>query len=87
MTTLILVSRPEKEPLKEAERASKELKDLGINNQILIINGVLQSYDDIVSKSLFDKQREALKGMPVDLKNFVTYEIPLRAYNITGIDM
>ena len=24
--------------------------------------------------------------MPIDLKNFVTYEIPLRAYNITGID-
>ena len=86
MTTLILVSRPEKEPLKEAERASQELKDLGINNQILIINGVLQSYDDIVSRSLFDKQQEALEGIPVDLKNFITYQIPLRAYNITGID-
>ncbi len=86
MTTLILVSHPEKEPLKEAERASQELKDLGINNQILIINGVLQSYDDIVSQSLFDKQAEALKSMPVDLRNFVTYKIPLRAYNITGID-
>jgi arsenite/tail-anchored protein-transporting ATPase len=86
MTTLILVSHPEKEPLKEAERASQELEDLGVNNQILIINGVLQSYDDIVSQSLFDKQQEALKSMPIGLKNFVTYEIPLRAYNITGID-
>lgn len=86
MTTLILVSRPEKEPLKEAERASQELKDLGVNNQILIINGVLQSYDDTVSKSLFDQQREALRNMPPDLKNFVTYEISLRAYNITGTD-
>ena len=86
MTTLILVSRPEKEPLKEAERASQELKALGVNNQILIINGVLQSYDDIVSQSLFDKQQEALKSMPIGLKNFVTYKIPLRAYNITGID-
>ncbi len=86
MTTLILVSRPEKEPLKEAERASQELKDLGVNNQILIINGVLQSYDDPVSQSLFDNQQEALKSIPIDLKDFVTYEIPLRAYNITGID-
>lgn len=86
MTTLILVSRPENEPLREAERASQELKDLGVNNQILIINSVLQSYDDIVSQKLFDKQQEALKDMPLDLKNFVTYEIPLRAYNITGID-
>lgn len=55
MTTLIL-SRPEKEPLKEAERASQELRDLGVDNQILIINGILQSYDDLVSQSLFDKQ-------------------------------
>ena len=47
---------------------------------------MLQSYDDIVSRSLFDKQREDLKGMPVDLKNFMTYKSPLRAYNITGID-
>ena len=86
MTTLILVSRPEKEPLKEAERASQELKELGVNNQILIINSVLQSYDDIVSQSLYDKQQEALKNMPIGLKNFVAYEIPLRAYNITGID-
>jgi arsenite-transporting ATPase len=86
MTTLILVSRPEKEPLKEAERASLELKDLGVNNQILIINGVMQSYDDTVSQSLFDKQQEALKCMPINLKNFMTYEIPLRAYNIIGID-
>ncbi len=86
MTTLILVSRSEKEPLKEAESASQELKYLGINNQILIINGMLQSYDDIASRSLFDKQREDLKGMPVDLKNFMTYKSPLRVYNITGID-
>jgi arsenite/tail-anchored protein-transporting ATPase len=86
MTTLILVSRPEKEPLKEAERASKELQDLGVNNQILITNGMLQGYDDIVSQSLFDKQQEALKNIPIGLKNFVTYEIPLRAYNITGIE-
>jgi arsenite-transporting ATPase len=86
MTTLILVSRPEEEPLKEAERASHELKDLGVNNQILLINGLLQSYDDIVSQSLFDKQQKALKSIPFDLKNFVTHEIPLRAYNITGID-
>jgi arsenite-transporting ATPase len=85
ITTLILVSRPEKEPLKEAERASQELQELGINNQIHIINGILQSYDDIVSQSLFDKQQEALKNMPIGLRDFVTYEIPLRAYNITGI--
>jgi arsenite-transporting ATPase len=86
ITTLILVSRLEKKPLKEAKRTSQELKNIGINNQVLIINGMRQSYDDSVSRTLFDKQREDLKGMPVDLKNFMTYKSPLRAYNITGLD-
>ncbi len=41
LTTLMLVSRPETSPLKEAERASKELSDIGVKNQALIINGIL----------------------------------------------
>lgn len=86
LTTLILVSRPEETPLKEAERASKELSDIGVNNQILIINGVLSDYDDIISTSLFKKQQKALSNMPKVIKDLVTYVIPLRAYNITGMD-
>lgn len=85
-TTLILVSRPEESPLKEAERASNELKDIGVKNQILVINGVLQSYDDELSTSLYDKQQSALEDIPKGLKNTITYEIPLRPYNITGLE-
>lgn len=86
ITTLILVSRPENAPLQEAERASKELNDLGVKNQIFIINGVLQSCDDVVSRSLYEKQQKALRNIPQGLKNLVTYEIPLRSYNVTGVD-
>ena len=39
-TTLILVSRPEPSPLAEAARASKELKEIGLENQILIIQKI-----------------------------------------------
>jgi arsenite-transporting ATPase len=85
LTTLILVSRPEDTPLKEAERASKELADIGVNNQALIINGVLTSYDDSISASLYKKQQKALAGMPRGLKDIPTYFVPLRAYNVTGI--
>ncbi|WMJ88215.1 arsenical pump-driving ATPase [Anaerocolumna sp. MB42-C2] len=84
--TLILVSRPEKTPLAEAERASKELAEIGINNQILIINGVLTTYDDKISESLYQKQQNALSDMPEGLKKLSTYTIPLRAYNITGVE-
>lgn len=85
MTTLILVSRPEVSPLKEAERASRELADLNVNNQMLVINGVLEQHDDAVSDSLFEKQQNALKNMPDGIKEIPSYTVPLRAYNITGM--
>lgn len=86
LTTLILVSRPEEAPLKEAERASKELSEIGANNQVMVINGVLSSYDDSISESLYKKQQNAIKEMPKHLQELNTYIIPLRAYNITGMD-
>ena len=85
-TTLILVSRPEESPLKEAERASFELREIGVNNQLLVINGVLEKYDDDLSSSLFNKQQKSIKEMPKELKNIKSFIIPLRPYNITGID-
>lgn len=85
-TTLVLVSRPDKTPLKEAERASGELADLGVNNQILVINGVMSSFDDSVSESLYNKQQVALAEIPDNIKKLNMYSVPLRAYNITGMD-
>ena len=86
MTTLILVTRPEMAPLKETERASKELQDIGVNNQVLIINGVLKEFDDSLSTDIFNKQQKSLKNIPQGLKNMDTYEIPLRPYNVTGLE-
>ncbi|MCY6370592.1 arsenical pump-driving ATPase [Clostridium ganghwense] len=86
MTTLILISRPEVAPLKEAERASKELQDIGVNNQILVINGVLKNADDDLSIDISNKQQKSLKDMPEYLRGLETFEIPLRPYNITGLE-
>ena len=86
LTTLILISRPESSPLKEAARASKELADLGILNQILTINGVLTAYDDTISESLYHKQKKVLSDIPVGLQTITIYSVPLRAYNITGME-
>ncbi len=85
-TTLVLVARPEMAPLCEAKRASVELMQLGIKNQILILNGVLSSNNDDLSTTLFQKQQTALAAMPLELNTLPIYEIPLRAYNITGIE-
>ena len=86
MTTLMLVSRPDYAPLKEADRASAELREIGIENQLLIINGVLTSFDDEISKKLYDKQQTAIQNIPERLKEIYNVQIPLRAYNIMGLD-
>ncbi|MBU3206445.1 arsenical pump-driving ATPase [Clostridium algidicarnis] len=89
VTKLILIARAEYSPLKEAKRASKELRDLGVNNQMMIINGILEldegSKDDDISNKLYSKQQESLKNIPDYLKNMETYRIPLRSYSMTGV--
>ena len=64
LTSLVLVARPEETPLLEANRASHELSELGINNQIIIINGLLSAHDDEVSEAFYKKQKESLDKMP-----------------------
>lgn len=85
-TTLILVSRPESSALNEAARASRELQEIGVKNQSLIINGLLQDHDDELSNEIFKLQQEVLKDIPDSLKGMDTFEIPLRPYNISGIE-
>lgn len=84
-TTLVLVTRPEETPIKEAERASGELSQLGICNQIMVINGLLTEHSDEVSDNLHQKQQKALAHLPHSLKSLKIYFVPLRSYNITGI--
>ena len=86
LTSLVLVARPEETPLLEANRASNELAELGINNQILIINGLLSGHDDEVSKAFYKKQEESLDAMPEGLKDLKTFFIPLRGYNLNSIE-
>ena len=86
-TRLMLVSRPETAPLKEAARSSHELQLLGIKNQILIINGVLKQLDkdDSVSSQLHERQQKALQSMPAELSGYPLYHVPLRSYNLSSI--
>lgn len=85
LTTLILISRAEESPIVETERASKELKELGIENQILVINSVLESFDDDISKAIYEKQQDKIERRSEYLKSIKTYEIPMRPYNISGL--
>jgi len=86
-TRLVLVSRPEESALKEAARSSHELQLLGIQNQLLIINGLLQQYDhsDKISNQIQNRQQSALLKTPMELKKYPVYSVPLRSYNLSNI--
>lgn len=86
LTIMILVARPEQSTLVEAQRASQELMDIGVRNQMLVINGILTHYDDDQSKAMADKHNQALEKRSDYLKSLDTFIIPLRSYNITGIE-
>jgi arsenite-transporting ATPase len=87
-TTLILVSRPEESSLFEASRASQELKEVGIQNQYLIINGLMKTYtpEDKISSSLYEKQQNSLRQLPEGLKQVIIYSLPFVSYSLTGAD-
>ncbi|MEC1743321.1 arsenical pump-driving ATPase [Schinkia azotoformans] len=86
-TTLVLVARPDSSSLTEAARASDELKGIGIQNQVLVVNGMLSNFvqEDEVSTAFYNRQQDALKIMPEPLKNVMTYELPLVPFNLTGV--
>lgn len=87
-TTLLLVARPDVSSLNEAARAAHELKEIGVQNQLLIVNGVLQTRhpEDAVSSAFYDRQRRAMNDAPVALKQVMTYALPFVAYSLTGAD-
>ncbi len=87
-TMLVLVARPDESSLYEANRAAKELKEIGIQNQALIINGILQTFfpDDKVSTAFYKKQRNAVSQLPDELKQAVIYSLPYVAYPLTGLE-
>lgn len=84
-TTLVLVTRPELSPIKEASRASKELKELGINNQLLFLNGVLTSDSDVIAQAMYQRQQKATEQIKPLMGDIEIFQIPLHPFNVVGL--
>lgn len=85
-TLLILVSRAEKLSLLEASNASDELKQQGMKNQHLVINGVFQSSDeDEISKAFTLKSKEAISSIPSNLQDLDNTKIGFYPNGVVGI--
>lgn len=85
ITTIVIVSRPQRASLIESKRAYTELEKLNIDHHILIINGILEQADDDVSQEIFDQQQYDLKNIPEILHHLKTFYVPLRPYNVMGV--
>ncbi|KEI45570.1 arsenic ABC transporter ATPase [Saccharopolyspora rectivirgula] len=78
-TTLVLVTRPDQGALAEAGRASAELRELGVGNQRLIVNGVFTATrDDPLAQAWQQRAQDALEQMPESLAEVTEIEsVPL----------
>ena len=87
-TALVLVSRAEKSALAEAERTRRELAQLGIRRQELVINGIFRATDasDQVATSMERRGQLALRDMPAGLRELPRTELPLLPFGLVGLD-
>lgn len=86
-TILVLVSRAESMSFNEASRASLELREVGLTNQHLIINGLfLSNSEDIIAKAFSAKSSAAVDSMPNKLKELPTTKVLFRPAGIMGLE-
>jgi arsenite-transporting ATPase len=85
---LVLVSRPDRASLAEADRSRAELADMGVTNQVLLLNGVFraQDSDDPAARALEERGRIALDAMPAELAKLKRAAIPLLSYAPIGVE-
>jgi arsenite-transporting ATPase len=85
-TTMVLVSRPQRAALAEAERTSGELAAIGVGNQSLILNGLFAAAgQDGVALALQRRGEEALQAAKPFLSRMKVSKVPLRANNLIGV--
>ena len=88
VTTLFLVSRPDRPALDEAARSSAELAEMGVTNQRLWLNGIFIAHcrTDAAACALEDRGRQALAAMPAALASLPRAQVPLLPYAPMGVE-
>ena len=87
-TTLVLVSRAQVPPLREAERTYQELSALGVANQCLVLNGIFTTAEpgDVVADALEFRGMKAISQFWDFLNLLPVYSVPLHARNLLGVE-
>ncbi|MVU78068.1 arsenical pump-driving ATPase [Nocardia sp. ET3-3] len=88
-TRVILVARPSRSALAEVARTRTELAAIGMNNQYVVVNGVLPDTvqtTDPLAAAVHRRERAALAAMPDTVAVLPRDLIELKPANIVGID-
>lgn len=87
-TTLVLVARPDRSSLAEAERTRAELAHLGVTHVRLVLNGVFEATDrgDPTALAMAARGQASLEAMPAGLRGLPRTTIPLLPFGLVGIE-
>jgi arsenite-transporting ATPase len=86
-TTVVLVTRPDRGAIEEAARTSAELRELGLDNQRLAVNGIFHASDrrDGVAYAIEDLGHQAIQAMPTALSELPQDRVRLRPFDTVGL--
>jgi arsenite-transporting ATPase len=87
LTTLVLVSRPQASALREAERTSRELRELGVANQQLVLNGLFTATDhhDRIASAMEARGALAITAAAPFLASLPVFTVKLQPHNLLGM--
>ncbi len=85
-TSIVLVTRPDRSAVREADRTSTELRALGLSNQMLVVNGVFQTDSaDPTAAGLARDHAAVLAALPPDLNQLPRAQVPMRSFDMVGL--
>ncbi len=88
-TRMVLVARAQAATLREAERTQAELAGIGLSRQHLVINGVLPAEEeslDPLAAAIVARERAAMAAIPHALASLPRDMVPLKPFNVVGLD-
>lgn len=88
-TRLILVARAQQSTLREVARTHEELAGIGLQQQYLVINGILPKIEaetDDLAAAIYKREQAALNAIPVALKSLPQDQVALKAFDLVGLD-
>ena len=88
-TRLMLVARAQNSALREAARTHEELAAIGLNQQFLVINGLLPEEEaalDALAAAIYEREQAALAATPDALRSLPCDHVPLKPFNLVGLE-